>query len=86
MNEMNSESMMPYMIGGGVFSLVILACVIVQTVSQGKMLRELRRIGSNSTRNRAPGAGSASLAFSRCTTRPFGYEPPAGWNGVLTRQ
>jgi hypothetical protein len=45
MNDMNMQSMKVCMIAGGIFSLVILVSVVVQTVLQSKILRELRRIG-----------------------------------------
>ena len=37
------------MIAGAVFSLVVFVCVIVQTVLQCRILRELRRIAEKST-------------------------------------
>jgi len=42
---MNQDmNMMVCMIATGIFSLVILVCVILQSVLQNKILRELRRI------------------------------------------
>lgn len=47
MEDMNMDGMMMMcMMAGAVFALVILVCVIVQTILQAKMLRELRRIGA----------------------------------------
>lgn len=47
MNDMNMDGMMMMcMMAGTVFALVILVCVVVQTIVQAKMLRELRRIGA----------------------------------------
>lgn len=48
--DMNMGMMMVCMVAGVLFSLVILAFVVIQTVSQARILKEVRRIAQNSGR------------------------------------